>query len=170
MTYDETGPPGPQRPEAASEASATPDTGLDAVRRLHVMAAGIPGARVVEGVLDAEFADVWAVMSDLEGGFGEFQPDMRNVRVTARDGDRVTAHARSRYGMRARLDGVVRPGWCWLQSRFVIIGMAAEPLPDGAGTRVALTGGLRIPGRALIVPGAGRELRRSLDRLTRRMD
>jgi hypothetical protein len=37
-----------------------------------------------------------------------------------------------------RLDGVLRPGWCWLQSRFLVIGMAAAAEPGG--TRVALTG------------------------------
>jgi hypothetical protein len=141
-----------------------PEELLGRIGRLRVMASGIPGARVVEGVLDAGFADVWEVMGDLEGGFGRFQPDMRDVRIEAVDGDRVVAFARSRYGMRARLRGVLRPGWCWLQSRFLIIGMAAEP--DVAGTRVALTGGVRVPGRAVIVPvGARRELRRGLARL-----
>ncbi|OPC78923.1 hypothetical protein B4N89_32930 [Embleya scabrispora] len=139
---------------------------IDAVGRLRVLIAGIPGARIVEGIVDAPFADVWAVMGDLEHGFGRFQPDMRHVRVLRHDGDRIEAHARSRYGMRARFDGVLRPGWCWLQSRFVIIGMAA--VPEHGRTRVALTGGVRIPGRAAIVPvGATRELRRGLVRLGR---
>lgn len=89
------------------------------------------------------------------------------VRVVRRDGDRVGALARSRYGMRARLDGVLRPGWCWLQSRFLLIGMAAAAEPGG-GTRVALTGGVRIPGRAALVPiGVRREAERALDRLER---
>ena len=67
--------------------------------------------------------------------------------------------------MRARFDGVLRPGWCWLQSRFLLIGVAAAPEPGG-GTRVALTGGVRIPGRAAIVPlGVRREAERALDRL-----
>ncbi|WP_205354721.1 hypothetical protein [Embleya scabrispora] len=137
---------------------------VDAVARLRALTAGIPGARVVEGVVPAPFADVWAVMGDLEQGFGRFQPDMRHVRVSRRDGDRVEAYARSRYGMRARFDGVLRPGWCWLQSRFVIIGMAAVAEHDT--TRVALTGGVRVPGRAAIVPiGTGRELRLAMARL-----
>lgn len=145
----------------------TDDAVLDRVRRLHVMAAGIPGAHVVEAVLPAEFDHVWPVMADLEGSFGVFQPDMRDVRVESVVGDRVTAYARSKYGMRARLHGVLRPGWCWLQSRFLIIGMAADPAPNASGTHVALTGGVRVPGRAAIVPlGARRELRRALARLT----
>jgi hypothetical protein len=138
---------------------------LDPVRRLRVMAAAVPGARLVERVLPAPLEAVWAVMGDLEGGFGEFQPDMREVRVVRVDGDRVEALARSHHGFRARLRGHVRPGWCWLQSRFLIIGMAAAAEPGG-GTRIALTGGVRVPGRAAIVPlGARRELERAAARL-----
>ncbi|WP_211216229.1 hypothetical protein [Longispora albida] len=138
---------------------------IDPVARLRVLAAGIPGARVLEHRIEVSFPQVWRVMSDLEGDFGRFQPDMTGVTVLGRDGDRVTALARSRWGFRARLEGVVRPGWCWLQSRFLIIGMAAVPAGDGA-TRVALTGGVRVPGRAMIVPvGARRELRRALTKL-----
>ncbi|MCF2531996.1 hypothetical protein [Yinghuangia soli] len=153
---------GPEQP-AAHESDAV----LGAVGRLEVMVSGIPGARIAADVVPGDFADVWLVMGDLEGGFGRFQPDMRDLRVTHREGERVTAYARSRFGFRARLHGVVRPGWCWLQSRFLVIGMAAEPLPDGTpGTRVALTGGVRVPGRAAIVPvGAERELHRALTRL-----
>ncbi|WTW93085.1 hypothetical protein OG216_06695 [Streptomycetaceae bacterium NBC_01309] len=154
---------------------------LGAVGRMRVMAAGVRGARVVEGVLPAAFDDVWLVMGDLDGGFGEFQPDMRKVRVESVDGDRVTALAHSRYGPRARLHGVLRPGWCWLQSRFLVVGMAAEPIGHGGGTgagdgdgngfgtRVALTGGVRVPGRAVLLPGAERELRRALALLTDRV-
>ncbi|MFD9304692.1 SRPBCC family protein [Streptomyces sp. NPDC060048] len=142
---------------------------IDPVARLRVMAAGIPGARVVERVLPAPLEAVWAVMSDLEGEFGRFQPDMRSVRVLRVAGDRVEALARSKYGPRARFRGVLRPGWCWLQSRFLIIGMAAAPEPGG-GTRVALTGGVRVPGRASIVPvGAERELRGAMTRLAGRV-
>ncbi|MFJ9340315.1 hypothetical protein ACIRP0_13610 [Streptomyces sp. NPDC101733] len=137
----------------------------DSVRRLRVMAAGVPGARVVERVLPAPVETVWSVMGDLEGGFGAFQPDMRHVRVVRSHGDRVEALARSRHGFRAHLRGFARPGWCWLQSRFLIIGMAAAPEPGG-GTRIALTGGVRVPGRAAIVPfGARRELEQAATRL-----
>ncbi|MFI6580888.1 hypothetical protein [Embleya sp. NPDC050493] len=155
----------PVRLEPAHLESIRPEpVRVDAVARLRTLTAAIPGARVVEGVVPAPFADVWAVMGDLEQGFGRFQPDMRHVRVSRRDGDRVEAYARSRYGMRARFDGILRPGWCWLQSRFVIIGMAAVAEHDT--TRVALTGGVRVPGRAAIVPiGTERELRLALARL-----
>lgn len=77
----------------------------DGVGRLRVMAAGIPGARIAERVLPADPDTVWAVMADLEGEFGRFQPDMRRVRVLRVSGDRVEAMARSKYGLRAHLRG-----------------------------------------------------------------
>ncbi|MEV3860784.1 hypothetical protein AB0J38_41565 [Streptomyces sp. NPDC050095] len=141
-----------------------PRAELDPVRRLHVLAAAVPGATVTEGRIDAPYARVGALLSDLEGEFGKVVTDMRDVRVVRRDGERVEALARSRYGMRARLRGVQRPGWCWLQSRFLLVGVAA--VADGDGTRVAFTGGVRVPGRAALVPlGVRREGRRALDRL-----
>jgi hypothetical protein len=142
-----------------------PVAGLDNIRRLHVMAAIVRGARVTERIVDAPMADVWTVLTDFDSDFARVQPDMRRVRVLLRDGERVSISAVSRRGFRARLHGTVRPGWCWLQSRFLIIAMAATSQPDGR-TRVALTGGVRVPGRSVIVPiGVRREARRSLDRL-----
>ncbi|MFE7546972.1 hypothetical protein [Streptomyces gardneri] len=139
------------------------------VGRLRVMGAAIRGAHVVEGVLPSSFDEVWSVMGDLEGGFGDFQPDMRSLRVLRVDGDRVEALARSRYGLRAHFHGVLRPGWGWLQSRFLVVGMAADALGDGR-TRVALTGGVRVPGRPALVPiGARGELERAMRRLGERV-
>jgi hypothetical protein len=45
---------------------------------------------------------------------------------------------------------VLRPGWCVMQSRFLIGGMAA--VPDGEGTRFAFLGGIRLPGIRLLDP------------------
>jgi hypothetical protein len=42
-----------------------------------------------------------------------------------------------------------RAGWCVMQSRFLICGMAAVPVPGG--TRLAFLAGLRFPG--LRLPG-----------------
>ncbi|WP_205856672.1 hypothetical protein [Phytoactinopolyspora endophytica] len=146
-----------------------PTSELDTVARLRVLAAGVRGAHITEQVIDAPFDDVWAMLADLEGDFGEIVTDMQGVTVLGRDGDRVTLRARSRFGMRARIEGTQRPGWCWLQSRFLLIGIAAAPL--GAQTLVAFTGGVRIPGRAALVPvGVRREGRHSLARLAQRVD
>jgi hypothetical protein len=103
-------------------------------------------------------------MGDLEGGLGRFEPDLARVRVTRVDGERLEAVARSRFGMRARFDVVLRPGWCWMASRFLLVGLAARA--DPAGTVVAMTGGLRVPGRAALLPlFVARTNRRAADRL-----
>lgn len=145
-----------------------PVADVDDLVRFRALAAGIAGARVVERRIAAPFDEVWSIVSDLEGGFGRIEPDMHHVTVVERDGDRVEALARSRFGFRAHLRGRIRPGWCWLQSRFLLIGVAA--VADGAHhTRVAMTGGIRLPGRAALLPvGVGRAARQSLRRLANR--
>ncbi|MEV0273528.1 hypothetical protein AB0H43_32565 [Hamadaea sp. NPDC050747] len=146
-----------------------PIAAVDEVARLRALAAGVRGAAVTERTVGAPLDEVWAVLSDFEGAFGLIEPDMRRVRVLARDGERVELLAHSRWGFRARLLGVHRPGWFWAQSRFLLIGMAAVAQPDGR-TRVALTGGIRVPRRAALVPlGVRRAARGALDRLEGRL-
>jgi hypothetical protein len=142
-----------------------PTADLDPVRRLRALAAGIPGAAVTERVFDTSPAQAWDLMWDDGRNFTVIQPDMHSITDLIIDGERVSLRARSRRGFRAHLQGIVRPGWCWLQSRFLLIGMAAAEEPDGR-TRVALTGGVRLPGRAALLPiGVRRESTKSLDRL-----
>ena len=143
-----------------------PQTELTDVERFRALAAGVPGATVTERVLPAEPDEVKAMLADFEV-FAGVQADFVSATVLERDGDRVVVLAKGKRGQRARLSGQFRPGWCWLQSRFLIIGMAVAAEPGG-GTRVALTGGIRVPGRAAIVPiGVQRESTKTLDRLER---
>jgi hypothetical protein len=147
-----------------------PQAHLDDVRRLRALAAGIPGAAVTERVFDRPLAVVWEQLWDDGRNFAEIQPDMRSISELTIDGERVSLHARSRHGFRAHLQGTVRPGWCWLQSRYLLIGMAAAAEPGG-GTRVALTGGIRLPGQAALLPiGVRRESTKSLNRLAALLD
>ncbi|WP_433437217.1 hypothetical protein [Nonomuraea sp. CA-141351] len=139
---------------------------LDPVRRLHVLASAISGAAVATRVISAPFEQVWRVASDLERGLGTFEPDMRSVRVEQTESGLV-AHARSRYGFRACFEVDLRPGWIWMQSRFLLIGLAAVPVAEG--TLFAATGGVRLPGRAALVPLLVRRANeRALERLAAR--
>jgi hypothetical protein len=127
-----------------------PTIQLTDVERFRALAAGVPGAAVTERVLPADPDQVKALLADLDV-FAEIQADLVSATVLERDGDRVVVLAKGKRGQRARLTGQFRPGWCWLQSRFLIMGIAVAPEPGG-GTRVALTGGIRVPGRAAILP------------------
>ena len=141
-----------------------PQAELTDVERFRALAAGVPGAAVTERVLPQDPEQVAQMLADLDV-FAEIHADLVKATLEKRDGDRVVVRARGARGQRARLEGQLRPGWCWLQSRFLIIGMAVAAEP-GCGTRVALTGGIRVPGRAAIVPIRVRqESNKTLDRL-----
>ncbi|GAA2168890.1 hypothetical protein [Actinomadura napierensis] len=129
---------------------------LDDVRRLRALAAAFPGALVEEAVLPAAFEDVWTVLGDPERGFPGLVPDVRSLRVTEREGERMRALVRGRSGLRGRFDMVLRPGWCLMQSRLLVFGMAA--VPAGDATRFAYMAGVRAPGMRI----AGPPLRRLL--------
>jgi hypothetical protein len=129
---------------------------LDPIRRLHVMAAAIPGAAVAEGVLDARFDAVWEVASDLERGH-EIEVLIRRVRIRSRQPDEATGGERLElevsprpFGPRELIAVDLRPGWCWMQGRNSIAAMAARP--EGDRTRFAHLEAVRVPGRRLFRP------------------
>lgn len=120
-----------------------PAAELDAVRRLRVLAAATPGAACREALIPAPFDAVWDIAGDLERALPLLLHDVRSVRLTQVDGERFEALVRGHSGLRARFDVVLRPGWCWMQSRFLLGGMAAVPAGDGTG--FAFLGGVRAP-------------------------
>lgn len=90
-------------------------------------------------------------------------PDVRSIRIIARDGERIRAIVYGRSGLRAPFEMILRPGWCLMQSRFLILGMAA--IPAGDHTRFGYLAGLRVPGKRIIAPllrPARRRLARSV--------
>ncbi len=142
-----------------------PVADLDAVRRLHVMAAAIPGAVVVEARIPASFDAVWAVASDLEHEVPRLGWWVRSLRITHADGDHLDALIHGPIGIRDHFAAVLRPGWCWMQGRVLCVGMAAVSVPGG--TLFAGAAGLRIPGGGTFRPLARRDLDRALRRLAR---
>lgn len=123
---------------------------LDPVRRMRVLAAASPGVAYAEKLIPAPFSAVWEAASDLERELPCMVTDLRSFEITSTRGERLTARARGRLGQRARFNVVLRPGWCVMQSRFLIGGMAA--IPEAGGTRFAFLGGLRLPGVRLLDP------------------
>ena len=129
---------------------------MDDVRRLRALASALPGVLLEETTLPSSFEDVWGVLGDPERGLPGLLPDVRSVRVTARDGERMRATVHGRSGLRAAFDLVLRPGWCLMQSRFLVFGMAA--VPDGDVTRFAYMAGFRLPGMRVLGPPVRRVL------------
>jgi len=124
---------------------------LDSIRRLRVMAATLPGVVLSELVVPASFDRVWATAADLETVLPVMIRDFRRVSVSEVDKERYRMNVRGRLGQRARFDVVLRPGWCWMQSRLWVGGMAARE--ETIGTRIGFLGGLRLPGAGLLVHG-----------------
>lgn len=128
-----------------------PEAGLDPVRRLRVVAGTAAHPVYAERYVDAPVAAVWRVAADLEH---ELPLLVRGVRsFTPSDAgragaERFSATAVSTLRHRERFDVVLRPGWCLMQSRLLLGGMAA--VPEGAGTRFALLYALRVPGGSAV--------------------
>ena len=127
-----------------------PVADLDPLRRLRVMTAAIPGTDMTELTIDAPPEAVWQVVSNLPVEMPRLVRDFRSVTITPGSGERLVMHARGYLGQRARFDVVIRPGWCWMQSRFLLCGMAA--VPDPSGTRFGFLGDIRAPGVTLLHP------------------
>ncbi len=148
-----------------------PRADLDQIRRLQIMAAVLPGTVLASAVIPEPFDRVWAVASDLEVELPHLIRDFRTAHITAAYGERLELRARGHLGQRARFDVVLRPGWCWMQSRLLLGGMAAIPDPDG--TSFAFLVGIRLPGVRIarpIVDRAGKPIaNKVLDRLAARV-
>jgi hypothetical protein len=146
-----------------------PSAEIDPVRRLRIMAAATPGCVLLERVIPAPMDAVWAVAADLEHELPRYQPHVRTLRVTPGEGDRLEALALGRAGLRARFDAVLRPGWCWMQSRHITFGLAAAPV-SGGGTLLGRAGSSRRPGmNKLLMPVLRRSFNKELDRFEARV-
>ncbi|WP_412076026.1 hypothetical protein ACLF6K_09550 [Streptomyces xanthophaeus] len=122
-----------------------PTAALDPVQRLRVMAAGLGAVMYAEEYIDAPFDEVWDVAGDLEGELPHLVPTLQSFRLVPgfRPGapERGQGWAYGPLGYRARFEVLLQPGYCLMQSRHVVGGMAA--VPEGNGTRFAVLGGVR---------------------------
>ncbi|MEU1791202.1 hypothetical protein ABZ553_36095 [Streptomyces sparsogenes] len=114
---------------------------VDAVTRLRLLAAGLHTTLYAEERLELPYDKVWAVASDLAGELPHLVPLLREFRVPSGDADRKRALAVGPLGSRSAFDVRLAPGWCLMQSRLVVGGMAA--VPEGDGTRFAMLGAAR---------------------------
>jgi hypothetical protein len=142
-----------------------PVADLDPIRRLHVMAATLPGAALVETVLDAPFQTVWDFIEDLEHSVPSFDFTVRRAEIVSRVDHQLQLVAMTIAPVRFNVH--LDRGWCWMHSRFYVVGMAATP--HGSQTRYAhLEGspqqhaGLLRPFMRQLVKADVRSIRRTL--------
>lgn len=113
----------------------------DSVLRLRVMAAGLHAGLYAEEHLPLPYDRVWAVASDLSAELPRLVPFLREFRVAPGDADRKQALAVGRSGLTEPFEVRLAPGWCLMQSRLIVGGMAATP--EAGGTRFAVLGATR---------------------------
>jgi hypothetical protein len=124
-----------------------PSARIDDVARLRAIAAARPHLAYRERVIDAPFDVVWSVLGDLERGVPQFDHYVRWIRITARDGERLTLESNAPlFGPPLRFEAIHRPGWCVMRARHAEVGMAAAPTGIGR-TRVGHFEGSRFFGR-----------------------
>ncbi|MEV4514443.1 hypothetical protein AB0K00_36460 [Dactylosporangium sp. NPDC049525] len=124
--------------------STWPTVRLDAIQRLRVLSATLRAPLYAETRFAEPPDDVWSVAADLPAFLPRWIRTMRSFDYVDDDIDGAAtrqAVAVSRIGHRAVFDVALERGWCLMQSRNVIGGMAA--VPDGDGTRFAVLGGVR---------------------------
>ena len=144
-----------------TERDAWPIAEFDPVRRLHVLAATIPGLCLVERTIPASFEDVWNLASDLEYELPRLGTGfVTDLRITHRDGDELVARVHGPLGIRDDFAITLRPGWCWMEGHALSAAMAATATPDG--TLFAWAARMKIPGGGLLRPLSSRSLRRTL--------
>ncbi|MEU8029391.1 SRPBCC family protein [Streptomyces sp. NPDC049099] len=113
----------------------------DPVLRLRVLAAGLHAGLYAEEHLALPYDRVWTVVADLEAELPHLVPFLREFRVPPGDPDRKRALAVGRSGLTESFEVRLSPGWCLMQSRLIVGGMAA--VPEAGGTRFAVLGATR---------------------------
>jgi hypothetical protein len=119
-----------------------PAAELGNVRRMRVLGAAIPNARMAESILDAPFGRVWDWFSDMEHSVPSFDGQVRRINIRRRDGDRLRVLSWQGPGgvFPMPLDVLLEPrGWCLMTApaRLYVVGMCAEPVGEDR-THVAI--------------------------------
>jgi hypothetical protein len=120
---------------------ACPSGQLNPVLRLKILSEAMGSTVYAEKYIPAPYQQVWGLVSDLERQLPRLITGLTSFQIVGTAGNRLEAQAVGLAASRARFDVVLDDGWCLMQSRVIVGGMAA--LPEGDGTRLAVLGGLR---------------------------
>jgi hypothetical protein len=135
-----------------------PTASLDPVRQLRVMAEVLPGAALLERVIDVPFDVLWSLWDDFPALAPLVDPVVGGAKLVSRDGDRLVIESRPPVlPLRRRFDVELREGWCWMQTKGFVVGMAGRP--EGERTRYAHLEAVTFPGARLLRPAVARLIR-----------
>lgn len=120
-----------------------PPAPIDPVARIHVLAAALPGAVLLERYIRAPFRSVWDVVADLEHMAPRYERGLRGVRIVERQGVRLRLSVSFERGGEQPVHARMWPGWCLMQSSTAVAAFAVRP--SGDGTLLAHLEHLREP-------------------------
>jgi hypothetical protein len=150
------------------EETTWPAARLDAVRRLRVLAAGVPHSVLEEREFAVSFEQLWTFVGDLERSVPLFDRTVSHLEIRqrrARDGgDDLDAVATGTNHLRTRFDVRLEPGFCWMVNphRLYVVGMAAVAI-DEHRVRYAHLEGSPVPDSGVTRPWLRRHVRHDLD-------
>jgi hypothetical protein len=148
-----------------------PVASMGPIARAGALAASIPGAVWLEGMLDAPYDVVWPWVADLEMSVPRFDAQVRKLRVLERRAEdsaerlRITATTFVPVPFTVRLED----GFCLMQARarLYVVLMAAEPDDTGTRTRFFHLEAVPLPGARLLRGRLRREVAADLRNLAR---
>ena len=134
---------------------AWPMAKMGPIGRARALAASIPGAAWVEGVLDAPYDETWPWVADLETSVPSFDAQVRKLRVVSRRPEAGAERLRiaaTTYGVAFPFDVRLEDGFCLMQARarLYLVVMAAEPHDGGTRTRFFHLEAVPLPGTGLL--------------------
>jgi hypothetical protein len=149
-----------------------PMASIGPIARATALAASMPSAAWVEGILDAPYNVAWPWVADLETSVPRFDSQVRTLRVLERRAEdgaerlRITA---STFGIPVPFTVRLEDGFCLMQARarFYTVLMAAEPDDAGTRTRFFHLEAVPLPGARVLRGYLRREVAADLRNLVR---
>jgi hypothetical protein len=125
------------------------------IARARTLAASVPGAAWVEGILDAPYDVAWPWVADLENSVPRFDTQVRKLRVLERraeDGAERLRIAATTFLVPIPFSVRLENGFCLMQARarLYVVLMAAEPQDGGTRTRFFHLEAVPLPGAGVL--------------------
>ena len=138
---------------------------FDPLLRVRVLAAGLPGSVVAEQSLNADFEQVWRVVTDLETMAPRYETNVTAVQYVERSQEKDRVIASLRGGYDEEMDVRIVRGWCLMQSQSFVIAFGARP--EGSRTLLSHLEHSRTGAQSTLT---AQQLHRAQEKLARELD